>query len=61
MGELIVRRRLEPTLQIDVYEVKLGDEFLITQFPQVCGFDGHQASISSVMALVTNRALMGNF
>ncbi len=30
MGELTVRRRLEPTLQIDVYEVKLGDEFLMS-------------------------------
>jgi len=25
-----VRRRLEPTLQVDVYEVKLGDEFLMS-------------------------------
>ena len=30
MGELTVRRRLEPTLQIEVYEVKLGDEFLMS-------------------------------
>ena len=30
MGELTVRRRVEPTLQIDVYEVKLGDEFLMS-------------------------------
>ncbi|MGZ8734701.1 MAG: spermidine synthase [Acidimicrobiia bacterium] len=30
MGEITVRRRLEPTLQIDVYEVKLGDEFLMS-------------------------------
>ena len=30
MGEVSVRRRLEPTLQIDVYEVKLGDEFLMS-------------------------------
>ena len=30
MGEISVRRRLEPTLQIDVYEVKLGDEFLMS-------------------------------
>ena len=30
MGELTVRRRREPTLQIDVYEVKLGDEFLMS-------------------------------
>lgn len=30
MGEISVRRRLEPTLQIDVYEVKLGDEHLMS-------------------------------
>jgi spermidine synthase len=30
MGEISVRRRLEPTLGIDVYEVKLGDEFLMS-------------------------------
>ena len=30
IGEISVRRRLEPTLQIDVYEVKLGDEFLMS-------------------------------
>ena len=30
MGEISVRRRLEPTLLIDVYEVKLGDEFLMS-------------------------------
>jgi spermidine synthase len=30
MGELTLRRRLEPTLQVDVYEVKLGDEFLMS-------------------------------
>ena len=30
MGELTVRRRREPTLQIDVFEVKLGDEFLMS-------------------------------
>jgi spermidine synthase len=30
MGDISVRRRLEPTLQIDVYEVKLGDEFLMS-------------------------------
>lgn len=30
MGEISVRRRLEPSLQIDVYEVKLGDEHLMS-------------------------------
>jgi spermidine synthase len=30
MGELSLRRRLEPSLQVDVYEVRLGDEFLMS-------------------------------
>lgn len=34
LGEISLRRRLEPTLQVDVYEVKLGDEFLMSSlFP----------------------------
>jgi spermidine synthase len=34
MGELILRRRLERTLKVDVYEVKLGEEFLMSSlFP----------------------------
>jgi spermidine synthase len=30
MGELTLRRRVEPTLGVDVYEVKLGDEYLMS-------------------------------
>lgn len=30
MGELFLRRRVEPTLGVDVYEVKLGDEYLMS-------------------------------
>lgn len=30
LGELSLRRRLEPTRQVDVYEVKLGDEYLMS-------------------------------
>jgi spermidine synthase len=30
MGTISLRRRLEPTLRVDVYEVKLGDEFLMS-------------------------------
>ncbi|WP_306514316.1 spermidine synthase [Janibacter hoylei] len=29
-GEISLRRRIEPTLTVDVYEVKLGDEFLMS-------------------------------
>jgi len=30
MGDISLRRRLEPSLKIDVYEVKLGEEFLMS-------------------------------
>ncbi|MBI4944566.1 MAG: spermidine synthase [Actinobacteria bacterium] len=30
MGEISLRRRVEPTLGVDVFEVKLGDEFLMS-------------------------------
>lgn len=30
MGELALRRRVEPTLGVDVYEVKLGEEYLMS-------------------------------
>ncbi|TXN30349.1 spermidine synthase [Lacisediminihabitans profunda] len=30
MGDLTLRRRREPTLDVDVFEVKLGDEFLMS-------------------------------
>ncbi len=30
MGEISLRRRLEPTLKVDVFEVKLNDEFLMS-------------------------------
>lgn len=30
MGELSLRRRREPTRQVDVFEVKLGDEYLMS-------------------------------
>ena len=34
MGEISLRRRLEPVLKVDVYEVKLGEEFLMSSlFP----------------------------
>src|SRR5690349_3034791 len=30
MGVISLRRRIEPSLEVDVYEVKLGDEFLMS-------------------------------
>ncbi len=34
LGPISLRRRLEPSLHVDIYEVKLGDEFLMSSlFP----------------------------
>ena len=30
MGDISLRRRRDPVLDVDVYEVKLGDEFLMS-------------------------------
>ncbi len=30
LGEISLRRRFEPTLQVDIYEARLGDEFLMS-------------------------------
>jgi hypothetical protein len=30
LGEIVLRRRVEPSRQVDVYEVRLGDEFLMS-------------------------------
>ncbi len=30
LGDISLRRRLEPVLQVDIWEVKLGDEFLMS-------------------------------
>ena len=30
MGEISLRRRREPSLDVDVFEVKLGDEYLMS-------------------------------
>jgi len=39
MGEIVLRRRIEPTLGVDVYEVKLGDEFLMSSLFTVAEVD----------------------
>ena len=35
MGEITLRRRREPTLDVDVYEVRLGEEFLMSSLVPV--------------------------
>ncbi len=39
MGDISLRRRLDPTLKVDVYEVKLGEEFLMSSLFTVAEVD----------------------
>ena len=74
IGEISVRRRLEPTLQIDVYEVKLGDEHLMSSVFTVaeeelarlglaavdpsCGPDGLDVAVGGLGLGYTARAAL---
>jgi spermidine synthase len=48
MGEISLRRRLEPSLNIDVYEVKLGDEFLMSSLFTVAEIELARLGLSMV-------------
>jgi len=48
IGELSLRRRLEPSLQVDVYEVRLGDEFLMSSLFTVAEVQLARLSLAAV-------------
>jgi spermidine synthase len=48
MGELSLRRRREPTLQVDVYEVKLGDEYLMSSLFTVAEIELARRGLAAV-------------
>ena len=48
LGEISLRRRIEPTLQVDVYEVKLGDEFLMSSLFTVAEIALAELSLASI-------------
>jgi spermidine synthase len=48
LGTISLRRRLEPTLQIDVYEVKLGDEFLMSSLFTVAEIELARLGLAAV-------------
>ncbi|BEP15771.1 hypothetical protein acdb102_40820 [Acidothermaceae bacterium B102] len=53
MGEISLRRRVEPTLGVDVYEVKLGDEYLMSSL-----FTVAEVALATLgLAAVTGDAL----
>ena len=51
LGEISLRRRLEPTLRIDVYEVKLDDEFLMSSL-----FTAGEIALADISLASTSRA-----
>ena len=50
MGEISLRRRVEPTLGMDVYEVKLGEEFLMSSLFTVAEVELARLGLAEVAA-----------
>ena len=50
LGEIVLRRRVEPTLEIDVYEVKLGEEFLMSSLFTVAEVELARLGLAEVSA-----------
>lgn len=50
MGEISLRRRVEPTLGVDVYEVKLGEEFLMSSLFTVAETELARLGLAEVTA-----------
>jgi len=50
MGAVSLRRRLDPALQIDVYEVKLGDEFLMSSLFTVAEIELARLALAELAA-----------
>ncbi|WP_404387340.1 spermidine synthase [Humibacillus xanthopallidus] len=50
LGPISLRRRLEPSLQVDVYEVKLGDEFLMSSLFPVAEIELARLGLAAVSA-----------
>ena len=50
LGTISLRRRLEPTTQVDVYEVKLGEEFLMSSLFTVAEVELARLGLAAVVA-----------
>lgn len=48
MGEIILRRRREPVVERDIYEVKLGDEFLMSSLFTVAEIELARLGLSAI-------------
>jgi spermidine synthase len=53
MGEVSLRRRLDPALHVDVYEVKLGDEFLMSSLFTVAEIELARLGLAALPAADT--------
>ena len=59
MGEISLRRRLEPTLQVDVYEAMLGDEHLMSSLFTVAEVELARLALSEVTGPALDVAVGG--
>ncbi|MCU1535932.1 MAG: hypothetical protein JWP82_283, partial [Humibacillus sp.] len=50
LGTISLRRRLEPTTKVDVYEVKLGEEFLMSSLFTVAEIELARLGLAAVVA-----------
>lgn len=59
MGEISLRRRLEPTLQVDVYEAMLGDEHLMSSLFTVAETDLARLALAGLSGPVLDVVVGG--
>ena len=56
MGEISLRRRRDPPLDVDVYEVKLGDEFLMSSLFTVAEIELARLGLAAVRRAPTSTS-----
>ena len=61
MGVISLRRRIEPSLKVDVYEVKLGDEFLMSSLFTVAEVELARLGLAQADDADLGRDVYGDF
>jgi spermidine synthase len=59
IGEISLRRRLEPRLQVDVYEVKINDEFLMSSLFTVAEIELARLGLAALPASARPDVVVG--
>jgi spermidine synthase len=59
MGTISLRRRVEPSRQVDVYEVKLGDEFLMSSLFTVAEIELARLGLAAVIEAIDLDVAVG--